>query len=47
MIALGVIVHRDSYLRGAFNFIDFMVTILTLIPIIVYLANYSNRQQRV
>ena len=34
--ALGVILHRGSYLRGFFNFIDFIVTVTSLIPILEF-----------
>ncbi len=44
MIALGVILHRDSYLRGFFNILDFIVTILNIIPIIYYLVNMEMRE---
>ncbi|CAI8010565.1 Voltage-dependent L-type calcium channel subunit alpha-1C [Geodia barretti] len=36
MTALGVLLHRGSYLRGFFNIIDFVITVMSLIPIISY-----------
>ena len=39
VIALGVILHRGSYLRGFFNSIDCFVVISSLIPIMFYIIN--------
>ena len=36
---LGFIVHRGSYLRGLFNIIDFLIIVVTIIPMVVYLMN--------
>ena len=41
MTALGVLLHRGSYLRGFFNIMDFVITMTTLIPIISYFYNLS------
>ncbi len=38
MVALGVFLHRGSYFRGLFNVIDFIVTMTTLVPLVVYFA---------
>ena len=46
MTALGVILHRGSYLRGFFNIMDFVITITTLIPIIAYFHNLGKEQQK-
>lgn len=34
--ALGVILHRGSYLRGFFNIVDFIVTVTSLVPILEF-----------
>ena len=36
VIALGVILHRGSYLRGFFNIVDFIVTVTSLVPILEF-----------
>ncbi len=36
MVALGVVLHKGSYLRGAFNILDFLILIFNIAPIVVY-----------
>lgn len=38
MIALGVVLHKGSYLRGLFNIIDFFILVSNVIPIVVYFS---------
>ena len=45
MIALGVVFHRGSYLRGLFNILDFFVLIVNVVPIIVYFAEHHSRTE--
>ena len=46
MTALGVLLHRGSYLRGFFNIMDFVITMTTLIPIISYFYNFKSDDQK-
>jgi voltage-dependent calcium channel L type alpha-1D len=41
MTALGVFLHRGSYLRGFFNIMDFVITMTTLIPVASYFYNLT------
>lgn len=45
MIALGVFVHRDSFLRGFFNLLDTIVTILTIVPVVYFLVEIENQER--
>jgi hypothetical protein len=46
MTALGVLLHRGSYLRGFFNIMDFVITVTTLIPIVSYFYNVEDRERQ-
>ncbi len=45
MIALGVVFHKGSYLRGAFNILDFLILVSNIAPIVVYLIVIQSQPQ--
>lgn len=46
MVALGVILHKGSYFRGAVNILDFIILILNVAPIVVYFVINSQNNLR-
>ena len=38
MVAFGAIFNRGSYLSGVYNIIDFSVTVVNTLPLIIYFA---------